>query len=115
MRVRALPSTGRRGEPDAARRCGRPAAIVGQRRRRRVPAARKPPAPTGKPPGRRCCSVCLSGNLVAKFGIVILFFGVAFFIKFALENAIVPVEVWFALAALGGAILLASAGGCASE
>src|SRR5207249_9883899 len=48
----------------------------------------------------------LSGNLVAKLGIVILFFGVSFFIKFALENAMVPVEVWFALAALGGAILL---------
>ena len=48
----------------------------------------------------------LSGNLVAKLGIVILFFGVAFAIKFALENALVPVELWFALAALGGAILL---------
>ena len=47
-----------------------------------------------------------SGNLVAKLGIVILFFGVAFAIKFALENALVPVELWFALAALGGAILL---------
>ncbi|MEP6702215.1 MAG: DUF2339 domain-containing protein [Betaproteobacteria bacterium] len=48
----------------------------------------------------------LSGNVFAKIGILILFIGVSFLIKFGLENGVVPVEVWFALAALGGAILL---------
>jgi uncharacterized membrane protein len=65
-----------------------------------------PPKPV-KPAGPTLVQRLLSGNLVAKLGVVILFFGVSFFIKFALENAIVPVEIWFALAALGGAILLA--------
>jgi len=68
-------------------------------------AARTPVRPAA-PSGPTLLQRLLSGNLVAKFGVVILFFGVAFGIKFALENAIVPVEVWFALAALGGAILL---------
>src|SRR5258706_326536 len=67
------------------------------------PAREAKPEPAGPTLVQRL----LSGNLVAKFGVVILFFGVAFLIKFALENAIVPVEVWFALAALGGAVLLA--------
>ena len=48
----------------------------------------------------------LSGNVFAKIGTIILFFGVAFAIKFALENAIVPVEAWFALAALFAIVLL---------
>ena len=64
-----------------------------------------PPPP--RPAGPTLLQRLLSGNLVAKLGIVILFFGVSFLIKFALENAIVPVEIWFALAALGGAVLLA--------
>ncbi|MBK8740810.1 MAG: DUF2339 domain-containing protein, partial [Betaproteobacteria bacterium] len=66
-----------------------------------------PPPPPPKPAGPTLLQRLLSGNLVAKLGVVILFFGVSFLIKFALENAIVPVEIWFALAALGGAVLLA--------
>jgi uncharacterized membrane protein len=65
------------------------------------------PSRPPKPAGPTLLQRMLSGNLVAKLGVVILFYGVAFGIKFALENAIVPVEVWFALAALGGAVLLA--------
>ncbi|MEP7084039.1 MAG: DUF2339 domain-containing protein, partial [Betaproteobacteria bacterium] len=64
-----------------------------------------PPVPP-IPRGPTLLQRLFSGNLVAKLGIVILFFGVAFAIKFALENAIVPVELWFALAALAGAVLL---------
>lgn len=70
--------------------------------------ATEPPlqAATPAPSGPTLIQRLLSGNLVAKLGILILFVGVSFAIKYALENAIVPVEVWFALAALGGIVLL---------
>lgn len=43
-----------------------------------------------------------SGNLVLKIGVVILFFGVAFLLKYAAQRNMVPVEMRLAGVALGG-------------
>ena len=71
-----------------------------------IPASPELPEPPAPPRGPTLIQRLLSGNVVAKLGIVILIFGIAFAVKFALENAIVPVEVWFALATLVGIALL---------
>ncbi|MBI4005217.1 MAG: DUF2339 domain-containing protein, partial [Gammaproteobacteria bacterium] len=47
-----------------------------------------------------------SGNVVAKIGIIILFFGVAFLINYAVERHAFPIELRLALVALGGIIML---------
>jgi len=46
------------------------------------------------------------GNLVLKMGLIILFFGVAFLVKYAAQHNLVPIELRLAGAALGGMILL---------
>ena len=51
----------------------------------------------------------LSGeNLLVKAGVVILFFGVAFLVKFAAQHGLFPLELRLASAALGGCLLLAT-------
>lgn len=47
------------------------------------------------------------GNLVLKVGLVILFFGIAFLVKYAAQQNLVPIEFRLAAAALGGLALLA--------
>lgn len=50
----------------------------------------------------------LSGeNLLVKLGVVILFFGVAFLVKYAAQHGLFPLELRLAAAALGGCVLLA--------
>ena len=46
------------------------------------------------------------GNLVVRTGIIVLFFGVAFLLKFAADHSLLPIELRLAGAALGGAALL---------
>lgn len=46
------------------------------------------------------------GNLVLKMGLVVLFFGVAFFVKYAAQQNLVPIEFRLAGAAMGGLVLL---------
>lgn len=46
------------------------------------------------------------GNLVVRIGIVILFFGVAFLLKFAYEHVHVPIELRLSATALGAIALL---------
>jgi uncharacterized membrane protein len=46
------------------------------------------------------------GNLRARIGIVILFFGAAFLLKYANDNGMIPVELYFIVAALGAFALL---------
>lgn len=46
------------------------------------------------------------GNLVVRAGVVILFFGVAFLLKYAAEQGLVPIEFRLAGVALGGMALL---------
>lgn len=51
----------------------------------------------------------LSGNIVAKAGVIILFFGVGFLLKFAYEHDLLPVQL--RLAAVGAAGIAMLAGG----
>ena len=46
------------------------------------------------------------GNLVVRIGIIVLFFGVAFLLKYAAEHSEVPIEVRLVGVALGGVALL---------
>ncbi len=48
------------------------------------------------------------GNLFVRIGLLVLFFGVAFLLKYAAENSAIPLEVRFMGAALGGLALLAT-------
>lgn len=47
-----------------------------------------------------------SGNLVLKIGVIILFFGVAFLLKYAAQRNMVPIEFRLVGVALGGLVLL---------
>ena len=47
------------------------------------------------------------GNTLVRVGIVLLFFGVAFLLKYATDRGLVPIELRLAAVALGGAALLA--------
>ena len=46
-----------------------------------------------------------TGNLVVRIGVVVLFFGVAFLLRYAYENALLPVELRLAGSATGGIFL----------
>jgi uncharacterized membrane protein len=46
------------------------------------------------------------GNLVVRTGIIVLFFGVAFLLKFAADRHMLPIELRLAGVAIGGATLL---------
>jgi uncharacterized membrane protein len=48
----------------------------------------------------------MGGNTVVRVGILILFFGVAFLLKFAADNSMLPVEFRFAGTAIGAITLL---------
>jgi uncharacterized membrane protein len=45
------------------------------------------------------------GNTIVRIAVVVLFFGVAFLLRYAAEHALVPIEVRVALVALGGLAL----------
>lgn len=47
------------------------------------------------------------GNLLVKAGVVILFFGVAFLVKFAAEHSLLPIELRLAATAAGAVALIA--------
>ena len=49
----------------------------------------------------------LGGNTVARVGVVILFLGVSFFLKYAVDSGWLPIELRLTGAALGGLILIA--------
>lgn len=49
----------------------------------------------------------LSGNLVARLGVLVLFFGVAFLLKYAADQGLFPIELRLASAAAGGLGLVA--------
>lgn len=86
----------------------------------RVQAERTPPEPvkpaevdTGweKAPtldlGARIKAWLLGGNTVARVGAVVLFFGVAFLLKYAADRGWFPIEIRLMGAALGGMVLVA--------
>lgn len=49
-----------------------------------------------------------SENLLVKVGVVILFFGVSFLVKYAAQHGMFPLELRLASAALGGCVLVAT-------
>jgi uncharacterized membrane protein len=72
--------------PEPARTAGAP-----------EPAAAQPPA---------WLHLLLGGNTVVRVGVIVLFFGVAFLLKFAYEHARVPIEVRLIAVAAGAIALL---------
>jgi uncharacterized membrane protein len=56
--------------------------------------------------GNAVTSYFIDGNIFVRIGILILFFGIAFLLKYAAENSRIPVEFRFIGAALGGLALL---------
>lgn len=47
-----------------------------------------------------------SGNLIVRVGVVVLFFGVAFLLKYAADHSLLPIELRLIATALGGMLLL---------
>ena len=70
-----------------------------------LPPARLQDLPSEKtpPPWERL----LRGNLMARAGVVVLFFGVAFLLKYTYQHLQVPIELRLAGVALGAVVLLA--------
>ena len=70
-----------------------------------VPSASQlPPQPA---PPSRLWSFLFGGNTLVRSGIIVLFFGVAFLLKYAAEHARIPIEVRLSGVALGAIALLA--------
>ncbi len=68
-------------------------------------------AKTGAPDGlsRAWSSVyrfLTEGNVVAKIGVIVLFFGLAFLLKYAADQALLPISVRLTLVGIGGLVLL---------
>jgi uncharacterized membrane protein len=79
--------------------------------RRPEPAPVVQPAPAAKahpprPSEPDLWERLVSGNLVAKVGILVLFFGIAFLIKYAYERIHVPIELRLTGVAIGALVLL---------
>jgi uncharacterized membrane protein len=68
-----------------------------------APAASEPPAPAERP---AWLSWVLGGNTVVRVGVIVLFFGVAFLLKYAYEHTHVPIEVRLIAVAAGAIALL---------
>lgn len=73
------------------------------------PAPAEPPPPPEPPvevaPQPSFFSNLLSGNIVAKVGAIILFFGVGFLLKFAYDRGLFPPEARLAAVALAAAVV----------
>ena len=65
-----------------------------------------PAAPAPAPTDNFITRWLFGGNTLVRVGIVLLFFGVAFLLKYAAERDLVPIELRLAAVALGGAALL---------
>ncbi len=66
------------------------------------------PEPAGEPLPSWLASLVSGENLLVKLGVVILFFGVAFLVKYAAQHGLFPLELRLTAAALGGCVLLAT-------
>lgn len=84
------------------------AATVATRLEQPLPAKRLPPR-TPSPTDRALAGFIAwlkRGNPLARVGIVILFLGATFLLKYANDKSMIPVELYFIAAALGGFALL---------
>jgi len=98
----------------AARASDAPAAVGAPMHAPATTARATPPAPpTPREPGiaerafRAARDWLLGGNTVVRVGIIVLFFGVAFLLKYAADNNLLPIEFRLAGTALAAAALLA--------
>jgi len=75
----------------------------------------EPPDPSLKKPARSDWLVSLTewlkgyltgGNLIVRVGVIVLFFGVAFLLKYAAEHSQLPMELRLVGVALGGVLML---------
>ncbi len=95
--------------PRAADKSAAPAAP--QLAAQRAPATPPPPPPATPPPYveqaiGKALQWLKGGNPLARAGIVILFFGLAFLAKYAAEHAVLPLEVRFVMIAVTALTLL---------
>jgi uncharacterized membrane protein len=65
-----------------------------------------PPAPPPKVPPSPLMAWIVGGNTLARVGVVLLFIGVGFLLKYAVEHVQVPISLRLAGVALGGVALL---------
>ncbi|WP_446903843.1 DUF2339 domain-containing protein [Burkholderia sp. YIM B11467] len=76
-----------------------------------TPARPTPPAPREPGIAERAFGAArdwlLGGNTVVRVGIIVLFFGIAFLLKYAADNSMLPIEFRLAGTALAAAALLA--------
>ena len=71
------------------------------------PIAAEPAAPEQAPAEpSRLWNLLFGGNAMVRIGIVVLFFGVAFLMKYAAEHVHVPIELRLAGVALGAVVML---------
>ena len=79
-----------------------------------APADLPPPAPAASQPGfatvllDRAKAWLLGGNTIVRMGVLVLFVGLAFLAKFAIDNALLPPELRLAGIALAGIALFAT-------
>jgi uncharacterized membrane protein len=71
-------------------------------------AAVKPPQGDAPPPKRPSAiwNFFFGGNTLVRFGVIVLFFGVAFLLKYAAEHTQIPIEARLSAVALGAIVLL---------
>ena len=71
------------------------------------PATLGPPRPPAPPqPPNPVWAWIVGGNTLARLGVVLLFIGVGFLLKYAVEHVQVPISVRLALVAIGAVVLL---------
>lgn len=100
--VAAAPAT--EAAPQAAEQ---PAAAEAQSVPTAEPVLAEPrPAPPPEPPSA-LWNFFFGGNALVRVGVIVLFFGVAFLLKYAAEHTNVPIEVRLIGVAIGGIVLLA--------
>jgi uncharacterized membrane protein len=71
-----------------------------------APSAAAPPAMETPIVERWLKDLLFGGNTAVRVGVVVLFYGVAFLLKYAIEHNRLPIELRLAGAALGGIVLL---------
>ncbi|HRD92548.1 MAG TPA: DUF2339 domain-containing protein, partial [Accumulibacter sp.] len=117
MRGEQLPGLGEESRVEVARESSSestpPAGMTEAEQPDGPPAAGDAPAPTVQPlaldpedPPTRWWSRLLAGNLLAKVGVVLLFFGVASGLRLAAEHGLFPVPLRLLLAAVTGLAML---------
>ena len=87
------------GPPPASPESSRPQSSAG------MPPPSSPPRSASQPPA--WWRWLLGGNTVVRVGVVVLFFGVAFLLKYAYDHTHIPIQVRLIGVALGAVILLA--------